>query len=311
MRVLITGYGGFVAPYIASALRNLLGSSLEIVGTHHRPSAGKDDVETVDVNDLSAVDRVLAGFRPDHVIHLAAMSQVSDAAADIDRAWRTNVLGTLNCAKAVLKFAGNASFIFASSGQIYGFGARAHTEDCPIAPINDYAATKAAADIALGALAMRGLRAVRLRLYNHTGPRQAEKFVVPNFAAQIARIEQKRQPAILKVGNLEAERDFLDVRDVADAYARTVLMAEELPPGTVLNVCSGQPVKIGALLDRLIALASEPIKVQIDPDRCRKLDLPSSYGNPARCRHVLNWEPHYSLQQTLSDILDYHRQSLA
>ncbi|MFA6157023.1 NAD-dependent epimerase/dehydratase family protein, partial [Mesorhizobium sp.] len=261
MRVLITGYGGFVAPYVAGALRNLLGSSLEILGTHHSPSVGEDDVQIVDVNDVAAVDQVVAGFRPDHVIHLAAISQIPDAAADVD-AWRTNVLGTLNCARAILKFAENASFIFASSGQIYGHGERVHTEDSPIAPINDYAATKAAADIALGALAMRGLRVVRLRLFNHTGPRQAEKFVVPNFAAQIARIEQQRQPAILKVGDLEAERDFLDVRDVADAYARTVMMAEDIPPGTILNICSGQPVKIRALLDKLVALARAPITVE-------------------------------------------------
>ncbi|MBZ9678187.1 GDP-mannose 4,6-dehydratase [Mesorhizobium sp. ES1-1] len=310
MRVLITGYGGFVAPYVARALRNLLGSSLEILGTHHRPSVGEDEVQIVDVNDVSAVDRVIAGFRPDHVIHLAAVSQIPDAAADVDRAWRTNVLGTLNCARAVLHFAENASFIFASSGQVYGHSDRAHTEDSPIAPINDYASTKAAADIALGALAMRGLRIVRLRLYNHTGPRQAEKFVVSNFAAQIARIEHQRQEAILRVGDLGAERDFLDVRDVADAYARTVQRAEEIPTGTILNICSGQPVKIRALLDKLVALAREPITIEIDPARWRKLDLAASYGDPARCRRVLDWEPRYSLQQTLADILDYHRKSV-
>ncbi|WP_296746765.1 GDP-mannose 4,6-dehydratase [Mesorhizobium sp.] len=312
MKILITGCGGFVAPYVIEALRNAFGSSVVILGTHHRAvrCPGVDEVRLVDVNDAAAVSKTVSDFHPDHFIHLAAVSQIPTAAADANAAWRTNVLGTLNCARAVLDFAGDASFIFASSGHVYGDSHERRTEESPVAPINEYGATKAAADIALGALATRGLRVIRMRSFNHTGPRQSEMFVVPSFAAQIARIEQG-QPPVIHVGDLEAERDFLDVRDVADAYARTVLKAKDIPAGTVLNVCSGQPVKIRTMLDGLVALSHKPIAIEIDPARLRKLDLSISYGNPTRCRQMLDWKPQYTLQRTLSDVLEFQRSAVS
>jgi len=309
MKVLITGCGGFVAPYVVKSLRNLFGSSIKILGTHHlaMDCHGLDEMRMVDVNDTAAVSDVVAMFRPDHFIHLAAISQIPAAAADPDVAWRTNVMGTLNCARAVLEFAADATFVFASSGHVYGQGRQCHTEESPLAPISEYGATKAAADIAVGALAVRGLRTIRLRSFNHIGPRQAEMFVVPSFAAQIARIEQEQQPAVIQVGDLDAERDFLDVRDVAEVYARTVFRAKEISSGTILNVCSGQATRIAVVLDHLTALARRPIAIEIDPTRLRRSDLSISYGDPTRCRHMLDWKPHYTLQRTLSDVLDFHR----
>jgi GDP-4-dehydro-6-deoxy-D-mannose reductase len=309
MKVLVTGCGGFVAPYVVEALRNLFGSSVEILGTHHRATEcpGVDAMRMVNVNDAADVSNIVAKFRPDHFIHLAAVSQVPAAAADALGAWRTNVMGTLNCARAVLEFAENASFIFASSGHVYGHNRQGPAEDSPLAPIDEYGATKAAADIALGAMAARGLRTIRLRSYNHTGPRQSEVFVVPGFAAQIARIEHEQQPAVMRVGDLEAARDFMDVRDVAEVYARTILRAKDIPRGTILNLCSGQPVKIGSVLQQFTALARRPIAIEIDPTRLRKFDLSISYGDPTRCHQMLDWRPRYTLQRTLSDVLEFQR----
>jgi len=311
MKILITGCDGFVAPYVIEALRSVLGSSAVVLGTHHRAvrCPGADEVRLVDVNDAQAVNKIVAEFHPDHFVHLAAVSQIPTVAADANAAWRTNVLGTLNCARAVLEFARDASFIFASSGHVYGDSHQPHNEGSPLAPINEYGATKAAADIALGALVTRGLRLTRLRSFNHTGPRQSEMFVVPSFAAQIARIEQGQRP-VIHVGDLEAERDFLDVRDVADVYVRTILRANDIPPGTILNVCSGRPVKIRTMLDCLTGLSRRPIAIEIDPARLRKLDLSISYGDPIRCQKMLDWKPQYTLQRTLSDVLEFQRGSV-
>jgi GDP-4-dehydro-6-deoxy-D-mannose reductase len=312
MKVLMTGCGGFVAPYIIAALRAVYGQSIEIIGTsqHAKDIAGTDVLDVLDITDPSDVNRIVAAYRPDHFIHLAGVSHIPSADADNNQAWITNVIGTLNCAKAVLRFNADACFIFASSGQVYGDGLevqRAHTEHDVLNPLNEYGVTKAAADLALGALAAQGLRVIRLRLYNHTGPGQSEAFAVPNFAAQIARIERGEASPVISVGNLEAQRDFLDVRDVAEVYARTVLKAKEISPGTIMNVCSGRPVKMRAVLEMLVSLAHRQITIEIDPNRWRKADLSISYGDPTRCRKLLDWLPRYSLQQTLQDVLNLYR----
>ena len=155
------------------------------------------------------------------MVHLAAIPTIAGAVADPAAAWRVNVMGTLDLARAIHQYAPECTLIFAGSAEAYGATARQGVplkETDPLQPLNEYAATKAAADLALGALAANGLRVIRFRPFNHTGPGQTDEFVVPAFASQIARIEKGAQPPVMMVGNLDAQRDFLDVRDVVDAY---------------------------------------------------------------------------------------------
>ena len=187
----------------------------------------------VDVSDADAVSKLVRDAQPDACIHLAAVTTVANARQDPDRAWHVNLHGTLNVARAVLAHARGCRLLFASSAEIYGrsFAAgRPLDETAPPAPMNGYAATKAAADLALGAMANDGLRVVRLRLFNHTGPGQSADFVLPAFARQIALIEAGRQASPLQVGGLDSMRDFLDVRDVCSAYVACLRDGEDLAP---------------------------------------------------------------------------------
>jgi GDP-4-dehydro-6-deoxy-D-mannose reductase len=298
-RVLITGAAGFVGGYAMTALDAAQPDGLtvlatgrvgDIEGERRRPFAA------LDITDAAATAALIDRFQPTHVLHLAGIAAPAKAGADPDLAWRVNLGGTLNVARGILAHAKAATLVFAGSGLVYGDTAMSGqllTEADLLAPNTDYAATKAAADLALGALAGHGLRVVRCRPFNHTGPGQTEDFVLPSFAAQIARIERGRQPPVLKVGNLDAMRDFLDVRDVADAYARCILRSADLAPGMVLNIASGVPVSIRTLLDQMLAQACVPIRVEIDPARWRANDLPCFVGDATAARRALGWAPRY------------------
>ena len=163
--------------------------------------------------------------------------------------------------------------------------------------------TKAAADLALGAMAGDGLRVVRLRLFNHTGPGQSEDFVLPAFARQIALIESGRQAPPLRVGGLDSRRDFLDVRDVCDAYVACLRCEHDLAPGAVMNIASGVPRRIGDILDALLDLAGLKTEVATDTARLRGASIASASGDATRARQLLDWEPRIPWQQTLADVL--------
>jgi nucleoside-diphosphate-sugar epimerase len=178
------------------------------------------------------------------------------------------------------------------------------TEDAPLAPLNVYGATKAAADLALGSMAVRGLRVVRLRSFNHIGPGQSAQFVVAAFARQIARIGAGLQPPLLRVGNLDASRDFLDVRDVCRGYVACIARRDALAPGTILNLASGQPRRIADVLRELQAMAGIEVEVQVDQSRVRESDLPVACGDASRARRMLGWAPTTPWTTTLRDVLE-------
>jgi GDP-4-dehydro-6-deoxy-D-mannose reductase len=187
----------------------------------------------LDITDADAVVTKISRSRPMHVVHLAGIAAIPEVSANVLRAWTPHLFGTLNLARAILKHAPDRVLIFAGSEQVYGDTAKSGLpldETAQLAPVNEYATSKAVADLALGAFAKQGLRVVRFRPFNHTAPGQTEDFVVPSFAAQIARIEAGRQPPVIRVGNLEAQRDFLDVRDVAATYALAVRQSSRRAP---------------------------------------------------------------------------------
>lgn len=310
MKLLITGAGGFVAPHAARAFAaRVPGLGIVAASWKGGPAPGFAQTIALDVSDAAALAAALETHRPTHVLHLAGVAAPQQAGADPEAAWRINTLGTLALARAILRVSPQTTLLNAGSGAAYGASAlrvAALDEEAAFAPVDEYGATKAAADLGLGALAARGLRVVRLRPFNHTGPGQSEDYAAPAFAAQIAAIEAGRREPVLTVGNLDAERDFCDVRDVADAYALAALAASEgrLAPGRAFNLCSGRGVTMRALLDALLAMSGVAVKIAQDPARLRPSDIPRMVGDPRRAEAELGWRAATPLDRTLADLLE-------
>lgn len=300
-RILITGASGFVGRHLTTALSAAYPDARLIT---HR----------IDLRDAPAIAAAIRDAAPEICIHLAAVSTVAAATQDEDRAWQVNLHGSLHLAHAILRHAPHCVMLFVSSSDAYGSSFRTGlrvTEDTALAPMNVYGASKAAADLALGSMALQGLRVVRLRTFNHTGPGQSAAFVVAAFARQIARIAAGLQPPSLLVGNLDTWRDFLDVRDVCRAYLACIVHRDELAPGTILNLASGEAHRIGDVLHALCDLAGLDVAVQIDPSRVRGTDLRVACGDATRAREMLGWTPARPWPTTLRDILDDWRTRIA
>jgi len=308
MRILITGAAGFVGSHLLAALTQVC-ENIQIFATSktlvHHTAYGT--IEALDVLDGAAVDRAIQRYAPTHILHLAGVAAPSAANAEPRLAWDTHLGSALNLGEAILAHAPECWLLHIGSGLVYGDSAKSGKpldEDAVLAPSDEYGASKAAADLALGAMAQRGLKCIRLRPFNHSGPGQSDAFVIPGFAMQIARIEADLVPPLLKVGNLDAERDFLDVRDVAEAYALATRQATSLQTGTILNIASGTPRRIGAILESLLARSRVKINVVHDPARMRPSDIPRMIGNADRARQVLAWSPRHPFDDMLQNVLD-------
>lgn len=316
MRVMITGAGGFVGHHLVRALGRVCPSA-EIVamsralGTAQRPGYS---IEALDVTDRGAVMATIERLKPDSIVHLAGIASPHIAVKYPEAAWKVHVGGTINLADAIMSHAPNCWLMFVGSGMVYGATARSGlplAETATLDPLDEYGVTKAAADLALGALARRGLNCIRFRPFNHTGPGQSPAFATPSFAAQIARIEAGLQPPVIRVGNLDAERDLLDVRDVVNAYALAVSRTDTLSSGMILNIASGVPRRIGDLLGGLLAMSEAKILVEQDPERMRPNDIPRMIGDGQAARANLGWAPEIELFETLADVLDDFRSRVA
>lgn len=295
--ILLTGASGFVGRHLRAALAAGLPGATILT-------------PALDLTDPASVDRAVSETRPDACVHLAAVAAIGVARDDPRTAWAVNLDGTLTLARALRAHAPGALMLHVSSADAYGATFRsglALDESAAFAPLNTYGATKAAADLALGALAAEwgeGPRIIRLRPFNHTGPGQGGDFAVPAFARQLAAIAHGRQAPVLRVGNLDAARDFLDVRDVCDAYVAVLRDGAGLAHGSVLNVASGIPRRIGEVLDRLIGLSGLAVRIETDPARLRPSDIPIAVGDATRARALLGWAPRIPWDQTLRDVLD-------
>jgi nucleoside-diphosphate-sugar epimerase len=219
--------------------------------------------------------------------------------------WRANLIGSIALADAVMQHVPHCRFILASSAEIYGLSFRALEpldELAPFCPANPYAASKAACDLAIGEMCLRGLDAVRLRAFNQTGAGQSDSFVISAFARQIALVEAGLQEPVLRVGDLSRWRDFLDVADVCAAYAAALSI--DHPPSAVYNVASGTPRRIGDILDALIAQSSVKPRVEVEALRLRPTDVERVAGDASRAHKELGWAPMVPWDQTLRTVLD-------
>lgn len=303
-RIAVTGLSGFVGSHFARAVA-ALDPTIEVIALlpHGQPEG--------DLRNAASVYKAVANLAPNVILHLAAIALPASANADPTSAWEVNVMGTLHISEAIRRYNPHCRLLLVGSSEVYGNSFLAFDEPieetAPLLPRNVYGATKAAADIMVGQLALDGLEAIRFRPFNHTGPGQASNYVVSSFARQLAMIERGLQAPVINVGNLEAERDFLDVRDVVAAYARASLPQCQVPSGTAFNLATGRPRRIAAMLDKLIAEANIPVEIRVEPSRIRMDDIPRASGSPRRASEMLGWHPVISLDQTLRDVLNHWR----
>lgn len=316
MRVLITGISGFVGPHLAEHILSAVPDA-ELFGLRRWRSDTEElnalvpTLRLVEGNLLDAPSllRVLEATRPEVIFHLGASSSVASSWDTPTEIVQTNLMGTLNLLEAVRQRELEAPVVLACSAEQYGLVAEAElpiVEEQPFRPVSPYGVSKAAVDL-LGFQYFQTfrVRTVRLRPFNHCGPRQSDRFVVSALARQIAEIEAGQRPPHLRVGNLEVRRDFVDVRDIARAY---LLAATRGSAGNVFNVASGEARSIREVLDRLLTMTDAKVEVKIDADLLRPAEIPVLQGDSTRFRLATGWTPAIPFEQTLADTLEFWRQ---
>ncbi len=317
MRVLITGITGFAGSHLADYLVRCGG--IEIHGIDRWRSKtenvdhlqGKIAMHDCDIRDASSVRSIMEKIRPDRIFHLAAQSFVPTSWSAPEETLTTNIVGQLHVFEAVRQLGINSRIQVAGSSEEYGL---VPPEQLPIkettllCPLSPYAVSKVGQDL-LGFQYFMSykMHIVRTRGFNHTGPRRGDVFAESDFARQIARIEKGLQEPVLRVGNLEAKRDFTDVRDMVEGYW---LALEKGAPGEVYNICSGLSFSIGEILERLLALSSAKIRITEDPARLRPSDVPYLVGDCSKFSEATGWRPRIPIETTLRDLLAHWRQRI-
>jgi len=309
VRTAITGGTGFVGKHLGALLssQGQQVCALGNVSSTDDKSAGFrfDRVFEVDVTDESTLQAALQEWQPDSVYHLAAVTSLSEAAEHERAAFDVNVWGTHNVLKTTTSLSPMPRVLNVSSSQVYGSACDgAIDETQPIHPEGIYAATKAMAESWSGTYRHQ-VAVITVRSFNHTGPGQGSQFVLSYLAMRIAEIEAELSMPVIRVGNLDVERDFTDVRDIVRAYA---LLMEHGDAGEVYNVCSGQYYLLSDLLDLLLSLTDRKITVEVDLSRTRKNDPRRVWGDHAKLTERTGWQPTISIQQTLQDMLNHWRQ---
>jgi GDP-4-dehydro-6-deoxy-D-mannose reductase len=318
MNVLITGITGFAGSHLAEyILAHHPGVRVHgIIRWRSRMDniahlTGKIELHEADLKDMVSLKKALAASRPERIFHLAAQSFVPTSWRLPAETFMINAVGQVNLFEAILDLKLDPRIQIAGSSEEYGM---VHPDEVPmketnpLRPLSPYAVSKVAQDM-LGYQYFKsyGLKAVRTRGFNHTGPRRGDVFVTSNFAKQVAEIEKGRREPVIFVGNLDAQRDFTDVRDMVRAYW---LAAEKGEPGDVYNLGSGQAVTMRDMLDRLLASSKVKVRIQVDPDRLRPSDVPILLSDSSKFRKLTGWAPTIPFDKTLADLLEYWRRQV-
>ncbi len=314
-KVLITGITGFVGKHLASHL--LAQNTYKVVGTYRSESGlgtlgdikEQITLKQLDLHDAEAVESLILSEKPDYIFHLAAQASSAKSFSIPVETLTNNIISEFSLLDTLRKHSlQHIRVLIISTGEIYGIVKAEDVpvdEDTPFRPATPYAVSKLAQDyLSLQYYLAYQLDIVRLRPFNHVGPGQREGFVVADFAKQIAEIEKGKKEPIIFVGNLEAKRDFTDVRDMVKAYA---LALQKGKAGEVYNIGSGKSYKIDDILQTLLSFSSKKITVTIDPARIRPVDVPEIRCDFQKFHTITGWEPAIVFEKTLQDVLDYWR----
>jgi GDP-4-dehydro-6-deoxy-D-mannose reductase len=313
LRILVTGAGGFAGSHLADALLNE--PTTQVWGILREPGRpayldSRVQCDVLELCNLVDVNHYINHLRPDRIYHLAGQAFVPQSWADPWDTLETNIRAELNILHACVQAKVSPRVLVVGSQEQYG-RLQPHelpaTEESPLRPDNPYGVSKIAQDyLGLSYFIRYQLPVISVRPFNHIGPRQGRRFVASDFAHQIVAIERDDQEPIMRVGNLSAERDFTDVRDVARAY---IAALEYGTPGEAYNVASGISRSIQSLLDGLLVHSQRKVTVETDPAKLRPSDTPRQQGDAGKLRQATGWQPQIAFEQTLKDILDYERQN--
>lgn len=306
MKTLITGASGFVGRFLIEHLVEN-GDTVRACdlsdATTHADFAPTCQWSTLDVTKKTQVEQVLGEFKPDVIYHLAGISFVPEAENNFDKALLVNVGGVANLYSIGQKLGLPIAIVLVSSAEVYGrFNGRdlPLLETTPLRPANNYGLSKAMAELVTRRHGFSLISSVIMRPFNHIGPGQREDFVVSSFAKQLAEIKLGKREPIMKVGNLAAQRDFCDVRDVVRAYRLAAVRGDG-----VYNLCSGRGTTIQEILDQLVEISGVNVKIESDPARMRPSEIPVKYGSYRKAQDELGWEPKISLEHSLRDCFNW------
>ncbi len=313
-KALITGIAGFVGSHLSELL---LSKGFEIYGLC-RPRSKTDNIESIqnslhledaDLLDTHSLYKMISRIKPDYIFHLAAQSFVPTSWVSPSVTLEVNIVGSANLFEAVRQAQIDPVIQIACSSEEYGL---VHPDEVPIKetnplrPLSPYAVSKVAMDyLGYQYHASYGIRIVRTRGFNHTGPRRGDTFAESNFAKQIALIEKKKQDPVVRVGNLDAQRDYTDVRDMVKAY---LLAVETCDAGDVYNICTGKAIHIGDMLKLLLSYAKVKVEITQDPARMRPSDVPILIGDNSKFCQKSGWNAKIPFEKTMKDLLDYWRE---
>lgn len=311
-KAFITGAAGFAGGFLAE---NLLSKNIEVTGTYLSADQLKFVTHLKEVNfielDLLDADKTLKAIKdekPDCIFHLAALTSPAESFSNPAVTINNNVSAEINLLEAVKNAGLDCKVLIISSADVYG---TVDERDLPIdeltpfKPVSPYAVSKLTQDfLAFQYFLSYGIKTIRVRPFNHIGPRQSSRFVVPAFAKQIADIEKGLQEPVVKVGTLTTKRDFTDVRDMMEAY---YLAAEKGEVGDVYNLGYGKSYLISDILNKLISLSDKKIDIEIDKGKIRPKDEPDLVCDRSKFTDKTGWEPKINIDQTLKDTLDYWR----
>lgn len=307
MRVLVTGAGGFVGRHVVRELAQA-GHTPLAFDLAHAPDLPPDSQIIGDLRDPDSVRDAVRKLQPEACIHLGGIAFVPMGWTDPNLVFSVNLLGTVNVLDAFRQHHANARILAVTSAEIYGKTLEREaplTEDSPIVPSNPYGVSKLAADLSAQLYARRyAMPVMTARPTNHMGPGQAMDFVTSSFAEQLVRIQRGEVEPVLKVGNLDSERDFVDGRDVARAYR---LLIEKGRAGQAYNIASGKPITIRSILEGLCRLANLQPRIEVDPARFRPTDRPPHIDS-GKIRRDVGWQAEIPLSTTLRDVLEDVRQ---
>jgi GDP-4-dehydro-6-deoxy-D-mannose reductase len=311
-KILITGCSGFLGSHLIDGLENeyRIKGALKLSGITDiiEYSSPRLDVYHVDLRDRQKVFKAVEEIQPDLTFHLAAVANVGFSWKHQKLTYEVNFIGTSNLLEAVNEISPDSRVLLMSSAELYGgCSVKPCNETAPIVtPKNPYSLSKVAMEM-VGELYMKAfnLEVIRVRSFNFTGPRQSKQFMASDFSYQIAKIETGKQEPVIQVGNLAVIRDISDVRDIARYLT---VIAEKGEDGNIYNLCSGKTYSVQDILDILISLSFKKIKVIVDENKLRPVDVPKLWGDNSLIKQKFNLSPEYEIKQTLSDLLTYWRE---